>query len=57
MKNTQKKKIDVTIEIFNSLYIVGLFFLILKIANNLQWIFKLVRKWEIPKDPFFSKIN
>lgn len=52
MKNTNKG-----IKAFNTIYIAGIVFAVLKLIEYLQWTFKLIRKWELPEKPFFSKVN
>lgn len=56
MKN-KLKTTDKGIEAFNTIYIIGIVFAGLKLINYLQWTFQLLRKWELPDEPFFSKVN
>lgn len=57
MKNKQPKRSDKTVEIFNTIFIIGVFFTFTKMIDYLQWTFQLIKKWELPNEPFFSKIN
>ena len=54
MKN--KEKIG-AFRSFSTLYVLGITFVGLKLINYLQWTFKLVRNWDLPGEPFFSKVN
>ncbi|WP_340199471.1 DUF2975 domain-containing protein [Ascidiimonas sp. W6] len=56
MKN-QTKKTDKGIKAFNFIYIIGIAFAIGKLIDYLQWTFQLIKKWSIPDEPFFSKVN
>ncbi len=54
-KKTQKT--DKGIEAFNTIFIIGVVFATMKLLDYLQWTFQLIRKWELPEEPFFSKVN
>lgn len=56
MKNNTQKK-DKGIKAFNTIYTIGIVFAFLKLIEYLQWTFKLIRKWDVPEEPFFSKVN
>lgn len=45
------------IKAFNTVYIIGIIFAIGKLIEYLQWTFLLIRKWDLPDKPFFSKVN
>ncbi len=51
-KNTNKG-----IKAFNTIYIIGIIFVGMKLIHYLQWTFRLIRRWELPDEPFFSKVN
>lgn len=55
MKNS--KTADKGIKAFNTIYFIGIVFAIMKLLDYLQWTFQLIRKWELPQEPFFSKVN
>lgn len=52
MKNNNKG-----IHAFNTIYIGGVIFATFKLIDYLQWTFQLVKKWELPAEPFFSKVS
>ena len=54
MKN---KKTDKGIKAFNTIYIIGVIFAATKLIDYLQWTFQLVKKWKLPDELFFSKVN
>lgn len=54
MKN---KKTDKGINAFNTIYIIGIVFAVTKLIDYLQWTFQLIKKWNLPDEPFFSKVN
>jgi len=56
MKN-KTKNTDKGIKAFNTIYIFGIVFAGIKLIEYLQWTFQLIRKWNLPKEPFFSKVN
>lgn len=56
MKN-KIKKTDKGIKAFNTIYIIGIIFAVIKLIDYLQWTFQLIRKWSLPDEPFFSKVN
>lgn len=51
-KNTEKGT-----KAFNLIYLIGIFFAIGKLLDYLQWTFQLTKKWRLPDEPFFSKVN
>jgi hypothetical protein len=51
------KNTDKGIKAFNTIYVIGIVFAGIKLIDYLQWTFQLIRKWELPKEPFFSKVN
>ena len=55
--NNKTKNTDKGIKAFNSIYIIGIFFAIGKLVEYLQWTFQLIKKWSLPDEPFFSKVN
>lgn len=56
MKNKTKNK-DKGIKAFNTIYIIGIVFATMKLIDYLQWAFQLTKKWRLPDEPFFSKVN
>lgn len=56
MKNTTKKT-GKGIKAFNTIYIVGIIFAGMKLIDYLKWTLQLIRKWNLPDEPFFSKVN
>ena len=50
------KNTDKGIKTFNTIYIIGIVFAGMKLIDYLQWTFQLIRKWELPEEPFFSKV-
>ncbi|GAA4271795.1 DUF2975 domain-containing protein [Aquimarina gracilis] len=56
MKN-KTKQIDKGIKAFNTIYIIGIIFVLMKLIDYLQWTFQLIKKWSLPDEPFFSKVN
>lgn len=56
MKN-ETRKTNKGIKAFNMIYIIGIIFATTKLINYLQWTFQLVKKWRLPEEPFFSKVN
>ena len=58
MKNgvTQKSK-KKGIKAFRTIYVIGIIFAILKLIEYLNWTSQLVRNWNLPDEPFFSKVN
>lgn len=54
---SKTKKIDEGANAFNLIYLIGIFFAIGKLLDYLQWTFQLVKKWSLPDEPFFSKVN
>lgn len=56
MKN-KTKNTDKGIKAFNTIYIIGIVFAGMKLIDYLQWTFQLIKKWELPQEPFFSKVN
>lgn len=55
MNNT--KKTLKGINAFTLLWYVGLFFVGEKIIEYSIWIIRLLKKWELPNEPFMSKID
>lgn len=53
----ETKKTDKGIKAFNTIYIIGIVFAGMKLIDYLQWTFQLIRKWKLPQEPFFSKVN
>lgn len=53
----QPKSSDKGIKAFNIMYFIGIIFAVGKIIDYLQWTFQLIKKWNIPEEPFFSKVN
>lgn len=51
-KNTGKG-----IKAFHTIYVIGIVFAVVKLIDHLRWTFQLIRKWNIPDEPFFSKVN
>ncbi|MFK7951239.1 MAG: DUF2975 domain-containing protein [Ekhidna sp.] len=51
------KKTDQGINAFNTIYIIGIVFATTKLIDYLQWTFQLIKKWNLPEEPFFSKVN
>lgn len=51
-KNTAKG-----IKAFNTIYIIGIVFAGSKLIGYLLWTFQLIEKWNLPDEPFFSKVN
>lgn len=45
------------IKAFNTIFIIGIFFVVTKLISYLQWTFQLVKKWNLPEDQFFSKVS
>lgn len=45
------------VKAFNTIFIFILIFAGWKLFDYLQWTFQLVRKWQLPDEPFFSKVN
>ena len=56
MKN-KIKNTDKGIKAFNTIYIIGIVFALMKLIDYLQWTFQLVKKWRLPDEPFFSKVS
>ena len=56
MKN-KIKNTDKGIKAFNTVYIIGIVFAGMKLIEYLKWTFQLIRKWNLPEEPFFSKVN
>ncbi|WP_338375268.1 DUF2975 domain-containing protein [uncultured Flavobacterium sp.] len=56
MKN-QTKNTDKGIKAFNTIYVGGIVFAGIQLIDYLQWTFQLLRKWKLPEEPFFSKVN
>ncbi len=56
MKN-KSKQTEKGIKAFNTLYIIGIAFVIIKLLDYFQWTYQLISKWSIPDEPFFSKVN
>jgi len=50
-------KSDKGIKTFNTLFVMGVVFATTKLINYLQWTFQLVKNWNLPEAPFFSKVN
>ena len=58
MKNKQKPEKEFKgISAFSLLYFVGLILVIEQLIDYSQWTSRLLRKWELPDAPFFSKIT
>lgn len=56
MKNREKNT-DKGIKVFNTIYMIGIIFAVGKLIDYLQWTFQLIKKWNLPDEPFFSKVN
>lgn len=56
MKN-ETNKANKGIKAFNTIYIIGIIFASTKLIDYLQWTFQLTKKWSLPDEPFFSKVN
>lgn len=56
-KASKKEKQHSGISGFSMLHFVGIIFVISVLLNYSQWTLRLIRKWELPTEPFFSKIN
>jgi len=56
MKN-KTKKTERGFKAFNTIYIIGIVFASTKLIDYLQWTFQLIKKWTLPDEPFFSKVN
>ena len=54
---SKTKKTGKGIKAFNTIYIIGIFFAGTKLIEYLQWTFQLAKKWKLPNEPFFSKVN
>lgn len=52
----QTKTTDKGIKAFNTIYVFGIVFAGLKFIDYLQWTFQLTKNWELPAEPFFSKV-
>lgn len=55
--NNKKRNKDKGIVAFNSIYLIGIIFAIGKLIDYLQWTFQLIKKWNLPDEPFFSKVQ
>lgn len=55
MKNVTKT--DKRVKAFNTVYIIGVIFAATKLIDYLLWTFQLLKKWKLPEEPFFSKVN
>lgn len=51
------KKTDKGIKAFNTIFFFGVVFAGMKLIGYLQWTFQLIKKWDLPDEPFFSKVN
>lgn len=51
------KDTDKGIKAFNTIYVIGVIFAGMKLIEYLKWTFQLIKKWELPHEPFFSKVN
>lgn len=51
------KNTDKGVKAFNTIFIFILIFAGWKLFDYLQWTFRLIRKWNLPDEPFFSKVN
>ncbi len=56
-KSDNTKKANKGIQAFNTIYIIGIIFAFGKLIDYLQWTFQLVKEWNLPDEPFFSKVN
>jgi hypothetical protein len=56
MKN-KTKNTNKGITSFNTIYMFGVAFATLKLIDYTQWTFQLVKRWRLPEEPFFSKVN
>lgn len=54
---TELKKKLKGIKFFNVLYFIGVIVMANKMLDYLHWTFLLIRKWEIPQEPFFSRVD
>lgn len=50
-------KSDKGINAFTMLYFVGVILVVERLINYTQWTVKLLKHWELPQTPFFSKID
>ncbi|SFU18836.1 Protein of unknown function [Algoriphagus locisalis] len=41
---------------FTVIYMIGVIFATTKLIDYLQWTFQLIKKWDLPDEPFFSKV-
>lgn len=55
--NTKLNKATKGIKSFETIYYFGIIFAILRLVAYFKWTFQLIRKWDLPEEPFFSKIN
>ncbi len=55
--NDNRIKASKGIQAFNTIYIIGIIFAFGKLIDYLQWTFQLIKKWSLPDEPFFSKVN
>lgn len=51
-----KKKLK-GIKFFNVLYFIGVIAMANKMLDYLHWTFLLIRKWKMPEEPFFSRVD
>ncbi len=52
-----RNRTDKGIKAFNTIYIIGIIFAGTKLIEYLRWTFQLIKKWSLPDEPFFSKVN
>ena len=50
------KNTDKGIKAFKTIYIIGIIFAGIKLIEYIQWTFQLIKNWELPEMPFFSKV-
>ena len=54
---TKSEKQFKGINAFLTLYFIAVIIVVEQLIKYSQWTVQLVKKWELPKEPFFSKIN
>ena len=54
MKNKATTK---GIKAFETIYYIGIIFASLKLLDYLKWTFQIIKNWNLPDQPFFSKID
>ncbi len=54
---TKEKNTAKSIKNFGIIYTIVIIFAIFKLFTYLKWTFQLVKNWQLPNEPFFSKVN